>query len=291
MNTRLLSQGTGGALLISIKATLLRRKRWQRDVTKYIFIISPGPHPSVGSLSLQLITTTNLQYSFKDFLVLFILYFCSWVLVLFQILVDAASSPSPYCVFSPYLYSLRDCVNYQTGLNSPNGGLNRVPKYRKKTFYLWYPENLFSGSYITCGAAVPVSVSYFTELCGSALKPSRHWSVWSAQLRDVGKGVWQVHGRCRHSLCQRDFWRLVWHKAVWTTYQRFSPSRVFFFPLLSIAPLFTFFSLLYPSLFICLVPRCFASVSGLASSLSYFSLGLVVSSFHSRPFILPFFPL
>lgn len=111
----------------------------------------------------------------------------------------------------------------------PTGGLNRVPKYRKKTFYLWYPENLFSGSYITCGAAVPVSVSYFTELCGSALKPSRHWSVWSAQLRDVGKGVWQVHGRFRHSLCQRDFWRLVWHKAVWTTYQRFSPSRAFFF--------------------------------------------------------------
>lgn len=109
----------------------------------------------------------------------------------------------------------------------PTGGLNRVTMYRKKTFYLWYPENLFSGSYITCGAAVPVSVSYFTELCGSALKPSRHWSVWSAQLRDVGKGVWQVHGRFRHSLCQRDFWRLVWHKAVWTTYQRFSPSRAF----------------------------------------------------------------
>lgn len=102
--------------------------------------------------------------------------------------------------------------------------------HRKKTLYLWYPENLFSGSYITCGAAVPVSVSYFTELCGSALKPSRHWSVWSAQLRDVGKGVWQVHGRFRHSLCQRDFWRLVWHKAVWTTCQRFSPSRAFFFP-------------------------------------------------------------
>lgn len=38
-------------------------------------------------------------------------------------LVDAASSPSLYCVFSPYLYSLRDCVNYQTGLNSPNGGV------------------------------------------------------------------------------------------------------------------------------------------------------------------------
>lgn len=197
----------------------------------------------------------------------------------------------------PIVYFLHTCILLEIVWTTrldwilPTGGLNRVTMYRKKTFYLWYPENLFSGSYITCGAAVPVSVSYFTELCGSALKPSRHWSVWSAQLRDVGKGVWQVHGRFRHSLCQRDFWRLVWHKAVWTTYQRFSPSRAFFFPLLSIAPLFTFFSLLYPSLFICLVPRCFASVSGLASSLSYFSLGLVVSSFHSRPFISPFFPL
>lgn len=195
----------------------------------------------------------------------------------------------------PIVYFLHTCILLEIVWTTrldwilPTGGLNRVTMYRKKTFYLWYPENLFSGSYITCGAAVPVSVSYFTELCGSALKPSRHWSVWSAQLRDVGKGVWQVHGRCRHSLCQRDFWRLVWHKAVWTTYQRFSPSRVFFFPLLSIAPLFTFFSLLYPSLFICLVPRCFASVSGLASSLSYFSLGLVVSSFHSRPLSRRFF--
>ena len=98
----------------------------KRDVAKYIFIISPRPSPLCGLFLSPnpppLITMDNMRYSFQGlagtFYYLFLLLSVGFV----SNLAYAALSPFPCCVFSPYSYAWRDCVNYQTGLNSPSGG-------------------------------------------------------------------------------------------------------------------------------------------------------------------------
>lgn len=144
------------------KSNTFKKDTMKRDVAKYIFIISPQPSPLCGLFlspnpppphhnGQHAVLLSRTCWYFLLFISALECWFC------FKSCVCCIITFPLLCIFSVFVRLERLC-ELPDRTEFSQRGLNIVSAYRKKTSYLWYPENLFSSSYITCGATVLVSV-------------------------------------------------------------------------------------------------------------------------------------